>query len=299
MSESPSVPRPAAPCDSVEEVSHTLHGLRFSLLGAGRVGTSMAHWLVARGARAVVVAGRRHGAGLAKDLGAEFRAPQDLESSGQDLLLLTVADGALDAMAQGLSKRPQASVVLHAAGSLDAEVLAPLRRRGSSVGSLHPLLAFPTVRPDLEGLRGAFFAWDGDAAARSLASRLVDAWGGEGRWLRGQDRVLYHLAASWAAGGVVTLLAAGADVAESLGLPPAVRRGYFALAMDALRQAEVAGHPTQAITGPAARGDEATLERHRAALTEAFPDLRPLFDTLTEATQNAVSTRRSSPRRDE
>ena len=37
-----------------------------------------------------------------------------------------------------------------------------------------------------------------------------------------------------------------------------------------------------ALTGPIARGDTATVERHRAALTETAPELLPLYDALAE-----------------
>ena len=43
--------------------------------------------------------------------------------------------------------------------------------------------------------------------------------------------------------------------------------------------------PERALTGPVARGDEATVERQREALAEAAPDLLPLFDELAERTR--------------
>ncbi len=40
-----------------------------------------------------------------------------------------------------------------------------------------------------------------------------------------------------------------------------------------------------ALTGPIARGDEATVARQRAAVEERAPDLLALFDALTDATR--------------
>jgi predicted short-subunit dehydrogenase-like oxidoreductase (DUF2520 family) len=40
-----------------------------------------------------------------------------------------------------------------------------------------------------------------------------------------------------------------------------------------------------ALTGPIARGDEATVTRQRAAVAERTPDLLPLFDALATATR--------------
>jgi predicted short-subunit dehydrogenase-like oxidoreductase (DUF2520 family) len=43
--------------------------------------------------------------------------------------------------------------------------------------------------------------------------------------------------------------------------------------------------PQRALTGPVARGDEATVAKQRAALEERAPDLLPLFDALAGATR--------------
>lgn len=276
------------------EPSKPLAGLRFSLVGPGRVGTSLASWLVAGGGQAVEIAGRRAGKELARSLGARFCTPADLESKGLDLLLITAADHVLADLAVKLARRPQARVALHTAGSLDGDVLAPLRSPVTAIGSLHPLKAFSGPLPDPQEARGTFFAWDGDPEAQDLARRVVTAWGGEGRSLSGPDRVLYHLAASLAAGGVTTLLALAADLAERLDLPPEVLRGYFTLAHTALDQAARAEHPAAAITGPAARGDQATLDRHRAALTARYPEALELFDALTSMTTCSIDQLRSS-----
>lgn len=140
-----------------------LAGLRFSLAGPGKVGTSLARWAVAAGAEQVSTAGRGR--------------LETLETQGQDLLLLALPDAALPEAAATLARRPQAAVALHTSGSLDASVLAPLREAGSAVGSLHPLKAFPEPLPDPAEARGVFFAVDGDPAARDLAWRLATAWG--------------------------------------------------------------------------------------------------------------------------
>ena len=41
----------------------------------------------------------------------------------------------------------------------------------------------------------------------------------------------------------------------------------------------------EALTGPIARGDEATVERHREALAEHAPHLHELYEALAERTR--------------
>jgi predicted short-subunit dehydrogenase-like oxidoreductase (DUF2520 family) len=250
----------------VETVGAPLAGLSFSLLGPGRVGRSLAAWAEARGARCVEMAGR---SGLST-----------LTTAGQDLLLLAVPDGVLAGAAAELAGRPQAAVALHTSGSLGAGVLAPLRAAGTAVGSLHPLKAFPHPLPDPEQARGVFFAVDGDPAAQELAFRLARAWDAEPGEVPPEARTLYHFAATLAAGGVVTLLSVGEEIAGRLGLPDAVVRGYLELcrgAVSAAAAAHQSGEPlAAALTGPAARGDRATIERQLEALAGVAPEKVPL-----------------------
>jgi predicted short-subunit dehydrogenase-like oxidoreductase (DUF2520 family) len=246
-----------------------LAGLRFSVAGAGRVGSSLARWATALGAELVTVAGRRVGE-PAWPGGPPRIALADVETAGQDLLLVAVGDGAVAEVAAGLARRPQARVALHTSGSLDASALAPLRAAGAATGSLHPLKAFPQPLPDPAEGRGVFFAVDGDPEARELAFRLAGAWGGVAAEVPAAARPLYHFAATLAAGGVVTLLATAQEIAGGLGLPEEVTRGYLELARGSLAAATRAldaGRPlAEAITGPVARDDRETLRKHLAAL---------------------------------
>jgi predicted short-subunit dehydrogenase-like oxidoreductase (DUF2520 family) len=268
---------PASPFPSeVIEPALPLAGLRFSVLGPGKVGRSLAAWMQAAGAELVRMAGRG-----------------GLSTAGEDLLLVAVPDGELEGAAAALAARPQARVALHTAGALDAAALAALAAGGTAVGSLHPLKAFPTVLPAVEEARGVCFAVDGDPEAAALAGRLAAAWGGTAVEVPAAARPLYHLAATLAAGGVVTLLAAAVELAAALGLPPAVARGYFALARGALARAEAAevaregdspGGAAAAITGPVARGDLEQVGRALAALAVVDPGKVPLVIALARET---------------
>jgi predicted short-subunit dehydrogenase-like oxidoreductase (DUF2520 family) len=266
--------------------------LRFALAGPGRVGTSLALWLLAGGAELVAIAGRDPRAPLDPRLPpAPRRGLGELESAGADLLLLTVADPAIEAVARQLSARPQAAVVLHASGPLGAEALAPLGggadKKGSAVGTLHPLRAFPQVQEKPEP--GTFYGIGGDPAALALARRLAAAWGGRAVEVPAERRLVYHLAATLAAGGVTTVFASLAELLERAGLPRELLEANLHLmdgALAAVRRAAAARSGVasfdRAITGPAARGDLATLAVQRAALTALAPELEPVVAALQD-----------------
>lgn len=280
-----------------------LSGLRVSLLGAGRVGSSLAHWLVARGARMLSIASASPGSAgrLAAELGGEPCAAAGLATGDADLLLVAVPDQALDQAAAELGSRPQAAVALHVSGSRDASVLAPLRAggpagdgaRGSAVGTFHPLMAFPTVRRDPRDAEGLVFGVDADPAARALAERLTAAWGARLVEVPAAARLLYHYAATLAAGGVLTLIARAEEIAESAGLPNAVAEGYRRLAQSALEAAR-GGPAAAAITGPVARGDgvlvTTQLEAAPSALDSADFETHLALETLRQIARREALT---------
>jgi predicted short-subunit dehydrogenase-like oxidoreductase (DUF2520 family) len=257
------------PLDPLDAEPADLADLRVALAGPGRVGTSLAHWARARGASVELVAGRtpERREPVAEALGARPVPLRELASEGCDLLLVAVADPALDEVARDLALRPQADVVLHTAGGRGASALEPLGTADSAAGSFHPLKAFPEPLTDLAEAADTFFALDGPPPAVELGRRLARAFGGTAEVVPERLRPLYHLAASVAAGGVTTLVASAADLARELGLPDAVARGYLELAAGALGRArgaataarargeETAGSIARAITGPVARGE--------------------------------------------
>jgi predicted short-subunit dehydrogenase-like oxidoreductase (DUF2520 family) len=286
-----------------------LAGLRFVLVGPGRVGESLACWAVACGARCEVVAGRPGSprtAPLAERLGARASSAADLDPVAVDFAFLMVPEAELADVARRAAGR-LSGVALHGSGALGASVLAPLAAAGCTIGTFHPLRAFPVALPDLARARGTFFALDGDAPARSLGRRLATAFGGEAGVVPEAARTAYHLAATLAGGGVTTVLAAAWEVARRAGVPAAALRGYGELARGALEAALAAADPAEAITGPAARGETETIERQLAAL-EAEPAARDLVVALARvglerrtalgaptAAQRALAERLSRP----
>jgi predicted short-subunit dehydrogenase-like oxidoreductase (DUF2520 family) len=95
-----------------------------------------------------------------------------------------------------------------------------------------------------------------------------------------EDRALYHSAASIASNFLVTLEAAAERLAADAGIERAL--------LVPLVRATVENWATlgaEALTGPVARGDDATVARQRAAVEERAPELLELFDALVDATR--------------
>jgi predicted short-subunit dehydrogenase-like oxidoreductase (DUF2520 family) len=98
------------------------------------------------------------------------------------------------------------------------------------------------------------------------------------------DHALYHAAAVFAANYPTLLLAEAIALAVDAGVEPeTARQGMTALlggAVNNLRNLP----PSQAITGPAARGDEGTIRRHLDALRRDS-ELQRLYRLLADRTK--------------
>jgi predicted short-subunit dehydrogenase-like oxidoreductase (DUF2520 family) len=181
------------------------------------------------------------------------RSPVDA-ARGVDILFIATPDDVVADVAAAV--RPvDSTAVIHLSGSLGLDVLAGHPRRGS----LHPLVPLPTPAIGAERLRsGITLAVAGDPAARAVAVAL----GGNVVEVEDRDRAAYHAAAVIAANHLVALMGQVERVAASAGLPLEA----FAGLMRAASEDAFALGPRRALTGPAARGDWDTVERHRTAI---------------------------------
>lgn len=194
---------------------------------------------------------------------------------GFDAVLLAVPDTEIAAAAAAVAPGP---LVGHCAGALGLQVLAPHEAFG-----LHPLMTVTRVQPVFEGAGAAIAGTTPRALAyaRELAGRL----GLQVVEIADADRALYHAAASVASNFLVTL----EDAAEQLvALVGADRRVLVPLVRAALDNWAAQGGPS-AITGPIARGDEATVARQRAAIADRAPELLAMFDALADRTRALVA----------
>ncbi len=223
--------------------------MRIVVVGSGRVGSALGE--------AIADAGHT----------VAWAAREGPLPSG-DLVIAAVPDGAIAAIACRL---PAGIPAVHCAGSLGPEALAPHR----PAGTFHPLMTFPGgTRPELRGV-GAAIA--GDPAAVLAATELASSLGMR-PFRPPADRALYHAAAVIAGNYATVLLAEATRVLEAAGLADA---GELLLPLVIESVTNAARHPGRAITGPAARGETVTLDRHRDALVRAgLPDLIPLYDEL-------------------
>lgn len=230
---------------------------RVAIVGGGRLGTALAKALRAVHADVAGPIGRNEPLD-------RFRA--------DDLVLLTVPDEAIAAVAASI---PVGPVVGHCSGALTLDVLG-----AHEAVSMHPLLSVAEEGTTFDGAACAVAARTPRAFAAALT--IARSLGMQPIAVPEELRSLYHAAASVASNYLVTLEDAADQLASSVGLE---RRHLARLAQSALDNWARLGGPA-ALTGPIARGDEATVARQREATMRAAPHLLPFWDALANATRS-------------
>lgn len=233
------------------------------VVGPGRAGSALAIALARTGW--TVASPVRHGEDVAD------------AAAGVDLLVISTPDAAIADVAAAVDPVAD-TVVAHLAGSLGLDVLGLHRRRAA----LHPLVALPDAETGARRLEGAWFAVAGDPPdALALVEAVVSALHGRSFVVADADRAAYHAAAAIASNHLVALLGQVERVAESVGVP---FDAYLELVRATLDNVAELG-PIAALTGPVARGDWETVERHRAALP---PEELAAYDAMVAAARQLV-----------
>jgi predicted short-subunit dehydrogenase-like oxidoreductase (DUF2520 family) len=240
------------------------------ILGAGKVGTSLARSLRARGAKVILRAAR---AGVPK------------RAIAADLIVLAVRDGQLEPLAKSLAAAAvvgRRTAVVHCAGALGPEPLGALRGMSAGVAQMHPMISFasPGSVPSLA--RGQVNI-DGDPSAVRMGRRVAKLLGMTPRTIAGLDKVAYHAAAGLVANGAAALAAAGVRLLEGAGVDRATAAKMLGpLLRSVADNVEELGLPG-ALTGPVRRGDAAAVGRHLEVIRTRALELAPLYLELVRA----------------
>jgi len=185
-----------------------------------------------------------------------------------ELQLLCVPDRAIAEVARGIPAGPW---VAHVSGATPLAALDPHVLRFS----VHPLQTLTRSRGP-EQLDGAWAAVTGESPeALAHANELAETLGLRPFVLADDRRAPYHAGAAMASNFLVTLHRGAARLLADAGAPPE--------ALVPLMERTIANDFE--LTGPIARGDTETVQRHLEAIRGEEPELEPLYAALAEATR--------------
>jgi predicted short-subunit dehydrogenase-like oxidoreductase (DUF2520 family) len=190
-------------------------------------------------------------------------------------VVVATPDAEIAAAAHELAPSLRAgALVLHLSGARTLHEFDDLllARPDAAVGSLHPLQSLPSGELGCARLPGSWCAIDGPEAVERLALTL----GMRPFRVRPAGRVRYHAAACTASNHLVALLGQVERLAADAGIPAEAFLPLVRATVDNVADLGAA----DALTGPVARGDVATVAAHLEALPA---DERAAYRALAEA----------------
>ena len=250
-----------------------------SIIGLGNWGSSLARALTDAQVQLheVVVRGRLSARKTTLPLTNLDRAR--LEA---DVLWLCVPDKAIARVTAGLVKRVadrgfKGQIVVHSSGALSAGVLQAATKAGASVGSVHPLMSFPTRAPIR--LKGVSFAVEADVGTRRVLNQLVRRMEGRPFAIKAGNKALYHAVGMLSSPLLVSHLAAAHEAAARAGFSPRQARQLIEPIARATLDNFFRNGPAKSFSGPIARGDVETIRLHLQAL-KPHPILASVYRSL-------------------
>lgn len=249
-----------------------------AILGLGKVGTAVGHLLKSAGYRIAAVSDLSAAAlekGMAFTGGEAFPNPAEAAARAT-CIIITTMDDAIAAVCAEIVRHgavEPGDKVIHMSGAGGLDLLAPARAAGAAVGSIHPIQSFADVEGAIRSIPGSTFGITADDALTDWAIAMVKALQGVPFFVPEQDKPLYHAAACMASNYLTALMHMVETVYRTLGLThDEAVRAFWPLVKGTMSNIETKG-AVGALTGPIARGDAGTIEKHLQAFRAALPGL--------------------------
>ncbi|MFC2015168.1 Rossmann-like and DUF2520 domain-containing protein [Chloroflexota bacterium] len=260
--------------------------VQVGFIGAGTVGTALAIGLNERGYKVVAVSSRSQASAdkLASEIsGCQAGTYNQAVADAAEIIFITTPDGAIPVVASEVSWHSGQSVV-HCSGADSTDTLEEARKAGAMVGAFHPLQTFASVKQAINNIPGSTFAIEAEEPTLTTLKEMVTALNGHSIELKASDKVVYHAAAVIACNYLVTLVKLATDLWQTFDVPTdEATRALMPLLQGTLNNIDKVGIPL-CLTGPIARGDTGTINKHINALEKASPDVLSTYLELGRQT---------------
>ena len=256
--------------------------LKLGFIGAGTVCTALAVRLNSKGYPIVAVSSRSRTSAqnLARAVdGCRVFNNNQAVADSAELVFVTTPDDAIAPVASQIQWHPGQSVV-HCSGAASTDILQPAKESGAQVGAFHPLQTFASAQQAIENIPGSTFALEAEQPLLNTLKDMATALDGHWVELKASDKVIYHAAAVFACNYLVTLVKLATDLWQTFNVPTQkATQALLPLIRGTLNNIDTVGIP-QCLTGPIARGDIGTINKHLDALQQTAPHLLSTYREL-------------------
>lgn len=225
----------------------------------------------------VVVIGQGNvGTQMARIFGTEAVSSRSLEGmpTDADLYIISVSDNAVSSVAARLPKVE--GIVVHTTGSVPMDALKCMECGG--YGVLYPFQTISKARP-LEAGKIPLMIEACDEETLDKIKKIAESFGFTNiSEADSEIRRRTHLAGTFVCNFTNALIGIGQQIFEECGIDPKTGNPLLAETVEKLRNIPA----KEAQTGPAARHDTSTLEKHRMLLEElGMDEEKKIYDLLS------------------
>jgi len=247
------------------------------IIGSGNVAAVLGRKFKAAGHHILQVASRNASAAsrLAYEWDTESTNYWSLVNKNADVYIIAVSDDAIEEVVADL-KLP-GKLVAHTAASVSKDILKPV---SNHYGVFYPL---QSLRQEINELPDAPVFFDGsDEASRKKLEMLAASIAPQHVKQAGDEaRLKLHIAAVFVSNFTNHLYALAEDYCKKEGID-------FSELLPLIEETAIrikSISPAKAQTGPAARNDDTTIQKHLAVL-KGHPMLKKVYEGMTESIKN-------------
>ncbi len=263
---------------------------RIALIGPGRLGQAVVRLLAEAGHDIRAIIGRDPARAIeaARFAGCRQAATTDLNRAREaELVLLALPDDHLGKMAADLRRNEllaPGTILIHFSGLHPASILLGEEGPPLQALAIHPLQTFADPVMALRSIPGSPCAVEGPEELWPLAEQLVNDLGGQAFRLAADRKPLYHAAACVASNYLVALVAAAGQIMAACDIDENQAQRMLIPLLKGTADNLAALGPELALTGPIARGDARTVDKHLRALTALPGDLQEIYRVMGRKT---------------
>jgi len=260
------------------------HCHKFAIIGTGMVGTAIGFLLKKAGYKVAVIYDKSPAAlkrALPYTGGNIARKPSEILQQA-DYILITTPDDFIASACRDIAASPdiKGKFVFHMSGGGGLDLLEAAKKAGASVASIHPLQSFSSIEQAIKNISGSYFGVTADKKASTHAKNIINKLGGIPIVISNNQKPLYHAAACFASNYLVSLMNIVESIYQSIGIQGKdSKKAYLPLVYGSLKNIEKSG-TVFSLTGPIARGDCGTIEKHLSAIHKKLPQYASLYSTL-------------------
>ncbi len=256
--------------------------IKFGIIGAGVVGTTIATLLNSAGWNCIGVNTRSSKS--YERFSSYLQTPRlglDELAKLVDVLFITTQDNSIEEVAIQLTRETTSKanqIWIHCSGSLGSEIMCQDQSLPNRYLSIHPLQAFANIESALLLMQGTHFGIEGDCQeSEEFGESLVKLLGGIPHKIEPTQKTLYHAGAVVASNYLVSLAYLAVKLFEQAGINKQnALESLLPLMAGSYHNIEKVGL-ARALTGPIARGDNEVVSKH---LREIPSNLKNIYKGL-------------------